>query len=71
LPVSVCTTAPVEARTTVTEAELLLGTQMFVPSKTGKVGKEPTVTVWRMAPAESSLKSFPAGASVTHTFAPS
>src|SRR5215471_1999211 len=71
LPISVCRTAPFEARTTETELELLLGTQMFVPSKTGICGVLPTVTVWRMAPAESSFKSVPALASVTQTLAPS
>ena len=35
LPVSVCSTAPDDARTTVTELLPLFGTQMFVPSKTG------------------------------------
>src|SRR5260370_1383266 len=38
LPVSVARTAPVDARTTVTEFEVKLGTQMFVPSKTGNCG---------------------------------
>src|SRR4030095_9178521 len=37
LPVSVASTAPVDARTTVTAFEPL-GTQMFVPSKTGNRG---------------------------------
>src|SRR5258708_24591256 len=64
LPVRVCRTAPFEARTTETELELALGTQMFAPSKTGNLGLLPTVTVWRMAPAESRFRSVPAVKSV-------
>src|SRR5262245_30109354 len=45
LPVRVSRTAPEEARTTVTELDCRLGTQMLVPSKTGKLGLEPTVIV--------------------------
>ena len=37
LPVRVARTAPVEARTTETESEMLLGTQIFVPSKIGNL----------------------------------
>jgi hypothetical protein len=69
LPVSVARIAPVNARTTVTVFELPLGTQMFVPSKTGNPGPLPTVTVWMMAPFESSSNSLPV--SVTHMLAPS
>src|SRR5262249_44023433 len=50
-------TVPLEARTTVTELEPRLGTQMFEPSKIGRPGEVPTVTVWRMTPAGSSLKT--------------
>ena len=39
LPVSVWMTAPVDARTTVTELGERLGTQMFVPSKAGCSGR--------------------------------
>ena len=49
---------------------LKFGTQMFEPSKIGNWGDAPTVTVCRMAPAASSLKSLPATRSVTQTFAP-
>src|SRR5262245_11842318 len=56
---------------TETEAELLLGTQMLVPSKTGDTGKIPTVTVWRMAPLESSFRRVRAVGSVIQTLAPS
>ena len=41
LPVNVWMTAPVEARTTETELEEALGTQMFVPSKAGSSGRVP------------------------------
>src|SRR5262249_54517176 len=60
LPVRVASTAPVEARTTETELEIRLGTQTFVPSKTGKFGSVPTVTVCKMAPEPSSLRRVPA-----------
>src|SRR5262249_43426395 len=69
LPVSVASTAPVEARTTETAPEY--GTQMLVPSKTGNSGLKPMVTVCRMAPEPSSFRSVPAASSVTQTFAPS
>jgi hypothetical protein len=59
-----------EARTTAI-GELLVGTQMFVPSKAGIRGSAGTVTVMRIAPVESSLKSLSAPTSVTQTFAPS
>ena len=55
-PVKVASTAPLEARTTETESEKLLGTQMFVPSKIGKDGLRPTVTVCRIAPESSSFR---------------
>src|SRR4029077_1596892 len=46
LPVSVWRSAPVEALITAADgAPLFRGTQMFTPSKTGKVGPGPTVTV--------------------------
>ena len=45
LPVNVARTAPLDARTTETEPELVLGTQMFAPSKTGNL-PSPIVTVW-------------------------
>src|SRR5262249_20289837 len=70
LPVSVGGTAPLAARTTEIE-EFKLGTQMFVPSKTGNSGLEPTVTVWSTAPAPSSFRRVPGVVSVTQTFAPS
>ena len=38
LPVSVARTAPLEARTTETEFDIWLGTQMLVPSKIGTEG---------------------------------
>src|SRR5215813_5373720 len=57
--VSVCRTAPVEARTTVTEALPVLGTQMFDPSKAGCWGVKPTVTDWRIAPEALSFTSVP------------
>src|SRR5262249_18728987 len=69
LPVSVARTAPLEARTTETEFALPSGAQMFVPSKTGKATPAPTVTVWRTAPLESSLRSLPLVR--THTLEPS
>jgi hypothetical protein len=56
LPVSVRRTAPFDARTTETELESTLGTQMFAPSKTGYSGWLPTVTVWRTAPEESRFR---------------
>src|SRR5262249_19805855 len=59
LPVRVSRTAPEEARTTVTELESRLGTQMFVPSKTGKLGLEPTVIVRTFPPQESSFTKLP------------
>src|SRR6476659_9935625 len=43
LPVNVARTAPVEARTTVTDWLKLLGTQRLAPSKAGNVGCVPTV----------------------------
>jgi hypothetical protein len=72
LPVSVASTAPVDARTTYMPFEPS-GTQMFVPSKTGNLGLLPRVTVWMMAPFESSLKRRPGTVppSVTQILAPS
>src|SRR5262245_63341304 len=60
---------PVDARTTVTELSLPLGTQMLLPSKIGCCGVEPTVTDIRMVPPLSSFFRKPL--SVTQTFAPS
>jgi hypothetical protein len=71
LPVRVATTVPVEARTTVTESAAEFGTQIFVPSKIGKRGSAPTVTVWAIVPFEFSLSSFPAVPSVTQILIPS
>src|SRR5262249_37840361 len=71
LPVSVWRTSPEEARTIETLALPLLGTQMFVPSKTGCFGEVPTGTVCAIPPAALSLKSEAALSSVTHTLAPS
>src|SRR5262249_47493201 len=72
LPVIVWSTAPVEARTTETEREPALGTQMFEPSNAGNLGTFPTVTVWRTTPAGSSLRSRPGvPACVTQMFPPS
>src|SRR5262245_27137358 len=45
LPVSVARTAPVDARTTLTELGLKLGTHTAFPSKIGRLGAGPTVTV--------------------------
>src|ERR1041384_3020527 len=63
LPVSVAKISPVDARTTITESEPAsepwLGTQMFVPSKTGNFKTLPAFTVWMMPPFESSLNSLP------------
>src|SRR5262249_27783129 len=70
-PVRVANTTPLEARTTETEADPLLGTQMFVPSKMGCLGEEPTVEVTRIPPFPSSFRSVPAVLSVIHTFEPS
>src|SRR5262249_39408715 len=56
LPVSVASTAPLEARTTETELLSRLAAQMFVPSKTGNCGPAPIVTVCRTAPEPSSLR---------------
>src|SRR5215471_1087498 len=69
LSVNVARTAPVEARTTHTEPPP--GAQMFVPSKAGQARPLPRVTVCRMAPLPSSLKSLCAPKSVTQTLAPS
>src|SRR5262244_2202346 len=44
---------------------------MFVPSKAGKAGDGPMVTVCRIAPAESSRRSVPVPWSETQTLAPS
>src|SRR5262249_7796089 len=71
LPVRVASTVPVEARTTETVPEDWLGTQTLVPSKTGKTGCTPTVTVWRIVAKASSFRSDPAEKSVIQTFAPS
>src|SRR5262245_28193923 len=71
LPVSVARTAPVEARTTVTLETSSEGTQMFAPSKTACSGCCPTVTVWRIAPEESSLRSAERPYATPHTFEPS
>src|SRR5580765_7495346 len=49
LPVKVASRAPLVARTTDTEPDAKLGTQMFAPSKAGSCGPCPTVTVWRTA----------------------
>src|SRR5262245_30828238 len=62
--------APEDGRTTASVA-LSLGTQRFDPSKAGYSGPFPTVTVARIAPAPSSLKTFCAVLSVTHTLDPS
>src|SRR6266508_3251275 len=73
LPVSVASTAPVEARTTETLLELKLGTQILVPSKAGFSAFDSTVTVWRTVPVASSfliLLGVP-WASVTQMFVPS
>src|SRR5215471_8520278 len=70
-PVNVARTTPVAARTTETDEDPMLGTQRFPPSNTGKAGCVPTVTVCRMAPAASSLNSFPTVKSVTQTLEPS
>src|SRR5262245_31804573 len=44
---------------------------MFVPSYIGDRGPTPTVTVWRMAPAELSLSSVPRVEFDTQTLFPS
>src|SRR5262249_41577655 len=70
LPISVVTTEPVEARTTVTEGAATDGTQMFVPSKTGCTAPTATVTVCLIAPLESRRRRVPPP-SVTQVFVPS
>src|SRR5262249_54268187 len=70
-PVRVRSRTPVEARTTETEFEVSLGTQMFVPSNTGRPGTVPTVTVWRIAPPGLNRNTLPAFWSVTQMLVPS
>src|SRR5262245_6497696 len=71
LPVRVWRTVPLEARKTVTVLSPVLGTQMFVPSKTAYLGPRPAVTVVRMTPLASSLNTLPAAGSTVQTFDPS
>src|SRR6185369_4072183 len=59
LPDSVASTTPVDARTTDTVFEPVLGTQMLAPSNTGKDGPLPTATVWLTRPVGSSLINDP------------
>src|SRR5262245_12419766 len=68
-PVSVARTAPLPGRTT--QSAPVVGTQRFVPSKSGNPGPGPSVTVWRIPPVESSLSRVPRLLLVTQMLFPS